>query len=100
MIEEAQPDTEYTSTEIQATFDAEVKKYPELNEAIKQELHRYKQTLPTNEFCLDAGRWILSEKDWTVLFKRIQGAPKKQNNTDLCNSYFQFVTEFLYFLIH
>jgi regulator of replication initiation timing len=77
MIEEAQPDTEYTSTEIQATFDAEVKKYPELNEAIKQELHRYKQTLPTNEFCLDGWAMDSIRKGLDGFIQKDPRRPKK-----------------------
>lgn len=52
LIEEAEPDTRYSRSDIQTAFEAELQKFPELKAAIAIELHRGKQKEPKSEFDL------------------------------------------------
>lgn len=78
MVEEAQPDTKYTTTEIQKVFEAEIGKFPELKEAITKELHRYKQTTPKNELDLDG--WAM-DSIREGLGNFVQREPKRPKKT-------------------
>lgn len=81
MIEEARPGAEYCSPEIQAIFDAEVHKFPELQEAIKQELHRYKHNPPRSEFDLDG--WAM-DSIREGLGGLVQKEPKRPKKVKKC----------------
>jgi regulator of replication initiation timing len=77
LINEAAPGTQYSRPDIQAAFDAEVAKFPDLQAAIEKELHLYKQKEPESEFDLtgwgmDSIRAALGE-----LAKKDPGATKK-----------------------
>jgi uncharacterized membrane protein len=77
LINEAAPGTQYYRPDIQAAFDAEVAKFPDLQATIEKELHLYKQKEPESEFDLtgwgmDSIRAALGE-----LAKKDPGATKK-----------------------
>ena len=57
MIAEAQPSTQYSRGDIQAAFDAEVEKYPDLKNDIRKELHFFRQKEPISEF--ELAEWAM-----------------------------------------
>lgn len=77
MIGEANPDTEYTTTAIQTAFDSEMEKFPELKQAIKEELHRYKQNPPKSEFDLEGWAMDLIREGLGCFVQTEPKRPKK-----------------------
>ena len=58
LIEKAQPSTQYSRRDIQAAFDAEVEKYPDLKDGIRKELHIFSQKKPESEF--ELAEWAMN----------------------------------------
>ena len=52
LIAEAPSGKQYSRPDIQAAFDAEIEKYPDLKAAVKKELHVNKRNDPKSEYAL------------------------------------------------